>query len=110
MVTSEARPFSFTGGVGETVPGLAHGLRSLGLEISIVLPLYQAVEGLETVLEIDALPGAPHPVRIRRLDGDIRHYFVDCEPLFARQTTQAYPDDGVRFAVFSRAAVALANK
>ena len=118
MVSSEAAPFAKTGGLADVVGSLPAALRSLGDEVAVVIPRYGSIS-LKTARRVyDRLPLYLGPtgfdVSIYQAAADYPVYLVDCPPLFDRkgfygESGMDYPDNHIRFAVFCRAALAVAR-
>ncbi len=118
MVASEAHPFAKTGGLAEVAASLTDALGQLGHSVTLVLPRYRqvAIDGpagkdvrLQTRL---ALGDRLQPVTFyeRRLSERVTLVLVDVPELFDRDGIYGtpagdYPDNALRFAVFSRAAL-----
>lgn len=122
VIASEAHPFASTGGLAEVVGGLPRALARLGHTVTVIIPCYRQVlarrapEILAPVAPDDEvvidLGGRPQRVAFRRrgLDERLAAVFVDAPELFDREELYGgahgdYPDNGFRFAVFSRAAL-----
>jgi starch synthase len=114
MVTSEAHPFAKTGGLAEVSASLSDALGQLGHSVTLVLPRYRTVtvegsERLQTRLRFgDRLQ--PVTLHEHRLSDRVTVVFVDVPELFDREGLYGnadgdYPDNALRFAVFSRAAL-----
>jgi starch synthase len=118
MATAEAHPFAKTGGLAEVAAALPAALTRLGHSVTVVLPRYR-----------DAVPGAVATRRAaialgpRRFDvgfieqtmpDGVRMVLVDVPALFDRPGLYGadgrdYPDNALRFAVLSRAALEFAR-
>ena len=118
MVASEATPLAKTGGLAEVVGSLAVALGAQGCEAAIVLPRYRTIplDGAKRVW--DWLPvwlgGTRFDCSIFLLEGEVPVYLVDCLPLYDRvglygESVGDYADNHLRFAVFARAALAIAR-
>ncbi len=122
-VAAEYWPFARTGGLGEAVRGLARHQARAGERVVAVMPLYRAVReaghALEPAGEAQAVQIGPvsEPVRLWRLAGPPpapdgpTMLFLDHPPSFDRRGIYGeggadYADNGRRFAVFVRAALA----
>jgi starch synthase len=118
MVTSEARPFAKTGGLGDVSNALSRALARLGHQVTIVLPRYRGVDsdGV-SVREIDVPMGAgSYPVRLieRPVDDGVNAILVDAPALFDRDGlygdhTGEYGDNAFRFGLLGRAALEYAR-
>jgi starch synthase len=119
MVASEAAPFAKTGGLADVLGSLPSALRELGCEVAILVPRYKSVD-LSSVRRVyDSLPiwlgGAAYQCSLYQADAGVPFYLLDCPPLYDRpgfygDAAGDYPDNAVRFAVLSRAALAVARR
>ena len=117
FVAAEVAPFRKTGGLADVAGVLPRSLRQRGLDIRVVMPLYQgiqwsALERLEGTLSVPMYYGhARAGVRMGGLPGsDLPIYFIEYNRFFDRPYLygppgQAYPDNLERFSFFSRAAL-----
>ena len=115
MVASEAVPFVKTGGLADVVGALAGALAAGGDEVAVVLPKYRLarIERIERVfydlkiwLGIDSYAVGVDSVS----RGGVTYFFIDCPALYNRpglynERNEDYPDNHIRFAVLSRAAL-----
>src|SRR5688572_24078781 len=113
-VTSEMVPFAKTGGLADVSAALPKALAHLGHRVTVFVPLYRGIDtkGLE-------LRGSLHtPLRGASLSatyyatraGEVEVVFVEHAPFFDREFLYGtgstdYPDNAIRFAFFSRAAI-----
>jgi starch synthase len=118
MISSEAAPFAKTGGLADVVGSLPPALRSCGDEVAVVIPRYQSIElkTLRRVWDNVAVYFGPdaYPFSIYQAPAEYPVYLVDCPPLYDRkgfygESGLDYPDNHIRFAVFCRAALAVAR-
>src|SRR6266403_3287675 len=114
FVASEGLPFSKTGGLADVVEALPKALVALGHEVVVLLPRYRNTKAGGV-----AAPGLTIPMgdTLRFpaiLNGGVlrgvRYYFVEDPEYFDREqlygvSGKDYPDNGERFAEFSRAAI-----
>ena len=128
FVTSEAHPLIKTGGLADVAGSLPQALATLkavrqqpAVNQHILLPGYRSVlaqfDDLKHIADIEHT-GHHGPVRLLETkfpDSEITLWLVDAPNCFDRDggpyadtTGQDWPDNAVRFAVFSRAAVAIA--
>jgi starch synthase len=114
MVASEAHPFAKTGGLAEMSASLTEALGTLGHSVTLVLPRYRvvSVDGAERLQTRLPLGDRSQPVAYyeRRLSDRVTLVLVDVPELFDREGLYGtadgdYPDNALRFAVFSRAAL-----
>src|ERR1051326_243967 len=118
MVSSEATPLAKTGGLADVVGSLPAALHALGTEVAVVLPRYGSIP-LKTARRVyDGIPIYLGPARfdvsIYQAAAPCAVYLVDCPPLFDPkgfygESGSDYPDNHIRFAVFCRAALAVAR-
>lgn len=120
MVASEATPFIKTGGLADVVGALPVALRAREEEVAVVLPFYRAarVPGASRIWQGHSVwcGTKQYSVDIHLVtERNVPFYFVDCPPLFDREGIYVdsegndFPDNHIRFAVLSRAALALAR-
>jgi len=119
FVASEGLPFSKTGGLADVVEALPKALVAMGHEVGVVLPRYRGTKTTGTLL-----PSLTVPLGDRLYFADVlgtapvlgvRYFFVDVPELFDREQLYGekgkdYPDNGVRFALFSKAAIEIAKR
>jgi starch synthase len=118
MVASEATPFAKTGGLADVLGALPAALQARGEQAAVVIPGYRqnqyyekpqiAYRGLWVPI------GHGYLVDIyQAIERDVTFYFVDCPPLFDRDSIYGagldYPDNYLRFAVLSMAALGVAR-
>jgi len=120
-VVAEYAPFARTGGLAEAVAGLAKWQAAAGVGVAVVMPLYRAVRrGVPTLMAVGrpmAIEMGPRlePFRLLRLyspPGTPRVYFIEHDGYFDRSGLygsggQDYGDNGMRFAFFASAALAV---
>jgi starch synthase len=120
LVASEAVPLAKTGGLGDMVSAYAAALREAGVDATILLPAYPnaiaAAEGVTQVGTLSGLPGGDVTLlRARMPDTGVPVLMVRHDALYARtglyQDAQGrdYPDNAIRFATLSAAAVRIAQ-
>ena len=119
MVASEANPFAKTGGLADVLGALPAALQARGEQTAVVIPAYGqnrypnepsvAYRGLWVPI------GRGYLVDIHQTtERGVTFYFVYCPPLFDRDGIYGgggadYPDNYIRFAVLSMAAVGVAR-
>ena len=118
MVTPEAHPFAKTGGLAEVAGALPAALVRLGHSVTVVLPRYRGVApGVAPATRID-LPLGPRTFSVgfveQPLPDGVRAVLVDVPELYDRPGLYGFggydfPDNALRFAVLSRAALEYAR-
>ena len=113
ILTSEAVPFAKTGGLADVSGALPKALREHDVDARLILPLYDQIDRrLLTDEIIENVPvewrGRVHNVRfLCSKAADAPVYLAQAPEFFARPNVYGYQDDHIRFAFFSRAALAL---
>jgi len=113
ILTSEAVPFAKTGGLADVSGALPKALTSLDVDAKLILPLYEQVD--RTLLNGGSVEnvrvewrGHVHQVRFWYSDAaGAPAYLLEAPDFFGRPQIYGYEDDHIRFAFFSRAALAL---
>ena len=113
ILTSEAVPFAKTGGLADVSGALPKALREHKVDARLILPLYDQID--RRLLNDDMIENVPvewrgrvHNVRFLCSNAaDAPVYLVQAPEFFARPNVYGYQDDHIRFAFFSRAALAL---
>jgi len=118
MVSSEAAPLAKTGGLADVVGSLPAALRSFGDEVAVLIPRYGSIDlkGARRVYDpLSIYLGlARYEASLYQADAEYPFYLLDCPPLYDRKGFYGeagvdYPDNHIRFAVFARAAFAVAR-
>jgi starch synthase len=113
MVSSEAQPFSKTGGLADVATSLSRALARLGHDVTLVTPRYRSVQDGENVGTVRAYI-ADHwfdaALLQVPLEARARAILVDCPPLYDRaglytENNVDYFDNAARFAFLSIAAL-----
>src|SRR5688500_17679754 len=113
ILTSEAVPFAKTGGLADVSGALPKALNEQDIDARLILPLYDQIDrGLLDGKSIDEIlvewRGRTHTVRFLSSDATgAPAYLLEVPEFFARPNIYGYQDDHIRFAFFSRAALAL---
>ncbi|MCA1591095.1 MAG: glycogen synthase [Acidobacteria bacterium] len=117
IFSSEAVPFSKTGGLGDVAGALPKALQETGeVDISLITPLYsQTKPGLLRELLFDNLYvewlGSMRRTRVWYSEaGGAPAFLIDAPEYFARGEVYGFRDDHERFAFFSRAALTLLGR
>jgi starch synthase len=113
ILTSEAVPFAKTGGLADVSGALPKALKTLDVDTRLILPLYDQVDrellngGSVENVSVE-WRGKIHQVRFWYSDAaGAPAYLLEAPELFARSSIYGHDDDHIRFAFFSRAALAL---
>jgi starch synthase len=118
MVSSEAAPYAKTGGLADVVGALPAALTDCGDQAAVVIPRYGTIDLKGARRVYDDLPVflglARYGTSVYQAPAGFPLYMVDCPPLFDRNGFYVeagidYPDNHIRFAVFCRAAIAVAR-
>ncbi|MGA2600117.1 MAG: glycogen/starch synthase, partial [Bryobacteraceae bacterium] len=119
MVASEATPFCKTGGLADVIGALPAALALQGEQVAVVLPGYRENNYAGHLREVYRnlwIPlGSGMPVDIfETVERGVTFYIVFCPQLFDRDGLYGsggydFPDNALRFAVFSRAALGIAR-
>ena len=120
MAASEATPYAKTGGLADVIGALPFALKDRGEQVAVVLPLYRSAAPFLTNadrvydrMRIALSLSESYEVEIRRVvDREVPFYFVDCPELFDRPALYGegggdYPDNHIRFGVFSQAVLGI---
>ena len=120
MVASEAAPFAKTGGLADVVGSLPAALRAFDCEVAVLIPRYRGIDLSAARRVYDYLPvwlgGSVHEASLYQIDSaSVAYYFLEIPSLYDRagyygDAAGDYPDNAVRFAVLSRAALAVARR
>src|SRR5688572_24042792 len=113
VFSSEAMPFAKTGGLADVSGALPKALAEHDVEARLVLPLYDQIDrallngGSVENVRVE-WRGQVHNVRFWYSDAaGAPTYLLEAPEFFARPNIYGYQDDHIRFAFFSRAALAL---
>jgi len=113
ILTSEAVPFAKTGGLADVSGALPKALREHQVDAKLILPLFDQIDrGLLNDQVVEGISvewrGKVHTIRALQSDAaGAPTYLIEAPELFGRPNIYGYADDHVRFAFFSRAALAL---
>ena len=119
FVSPEGLPFSKTGGLADVVEALPKALAALGHDVAVVLPRYRGTRVSTVVVPSLTIPMGDTLRFPAIADGavlhGVRYFFVDDPGYFDRDGLYTvrgadYPDNGERFALFSRAAIEIAKQ
>jgi starch synthase len=113
LLTSEAMPFAKTGGLADVSGALPKALKEQGIDAKLILPLYDQIDRRllnDKIIEGIRVEwrGQVHHIRVLQSDvAEAPAYLIQAPEFFARPNIYGYSDDHIRFAFFSRAALAL---
>lgn len=123
FVTTELAPFVKVGGLADVSAALTKTLKALGHKVTIVMPRYSAFEEAGLLLARRLTPlsitmgGKTHEVTVfdGRLASQVDLVVVDAPGMFDRagvygERGEDFPDNAMRFALFSRAAAELVKQ
>jgi starch synthase len=105
FATSEAVPYAKTGGLGDVCGTLPSYLKKLGIDVSVILPMYKGISG-EKFMDLE-LGTEKAKVTIFK---DREAYFIENSEFFHRDGLYGtpegdYPDNCERFVFFSKCVV-----
>ena len=113
ILTSEAMPFAKTGGLADVSGALPKALTEQDVDTKLILPFYDQIDrahlngGSMENVRVE-WRGQIHHVRFWYSDAaGAPAYLLEAPEFFARPNIYGYNDDHIRFAFFSRAALAL---
>lgn len=119
MIASEATPFAKTGGLADVLGALPAALVERGEKVAVVLPAYR--ENQYPYPKREAYRGLWIPIGpgymvdiLESTDRGVSYYFVQCPALYDRDGIYGtpagdFPDNHLRFAVLSLAALGVAR-
>jgi len=119
MVASEAAPFAKTGGLADVVGALPAALKPFDCEVAVLIPRYRRIELTAAKRVYDSLPiwlgGTLYVTSLYQANAPTPCYFLEAPSLYDRDgyygdSSGDYPDNAMRFAVLSRAALAVARR
>lgn len=118
MVASEATPFAKTGGLADVLGALPPALSACGDDVAVLLPRYGSmpVQSAKRVTDFPIwMGGKNYDAGLFRIDKGAAYYFLDCPALYGRSgyyndADGDYPDNHIRFALLSRAALEIARR
>jgi len=122
FIASEANPYIKTGGLGDVTGSLPKYLRKLGVEVFLILPLYKNIKEKKLDLEFideNEIIIDNNVYRFKfykdRLNFDYNQFFIENDYFFDRkgiynENNVDYPDNYLRFGLFSLASLKLSIK
>lgn len=120
MVASEVSPWAKTGGLADVLGALPAALAGAGHSVATVVPRYAdaASAPARRVIDTLAIPVGSRTYDVSILElpsGNTTVYFVDQPALFDRPGLYGdqhgdFPDNHIRFAVFSKAAIEVSRR
>jgi starch synthase len=118
MAASEAAPYAKTGGLADVIEALPKALAARGHQVAVLIPGYRRapLDGARRAADFTVRVGArAYDFSIRTLaDAPVAVFAADCPVLFDRKHLYGppdgeYPDNHIRFAAFSQAALSVAR-
>jgi starch synthase len=112
MIASEAQPYSKTGGLADVAAALPKALCGLGHDVTLVTPRYRGIGAGPVVAKV-SVEVAGHRFTTRLMDMGTA-LLLDCPELYDRDgiyydTAGDFPDNPVRYAVLTAAAIEWAS-
>lgn len=121
FVTSEVAPLIKTGGLADVSAALPAALRSMGVDVRILLPGYaqvlKAAPTLKNVARVAGLPGEPDVSLLQgELPDGVPFWVIDCPEMYQRgagiyldEHGRDWPDNALRFGLLSKVAAQLGS-
>jgi starch synthase len=121
FATSEVAPLIKTGGLADVSSALPAALRTIGVDVRVLVPGYNQVMAqlvqYEVAATFDALPGCPSSRLLSsKMAHDVPLFVLDCPKLYRRDggpyqdaTGQDWADNALRFGLLSRVAAILGS-
>ncbi len=111
FVASEAVPYAKTGGLADVTGTLPVYLRDLGVETSIIMPMYKMID-VQKIMELKVELNGTVKVEVFK---DKNTYLISCPDYFFREGLYGtpkgdYPDNCERFALFAKSVLGLLEK
>ncbi|MCL1988751.1 MAG: glycogen synthase [Firmicutes bacterium] len=120
FVSSEVRPYSASGGLGDVAGSLPNALKAQGVDVRVVFPKYGNIPSnhLEGIKYIDSLnihlgwreQGASIHTIIPKNKDEVQVYLIENDYYFGRDGYYGYSDDYERFAFFSKVSIEFLTK
>jgi len=115
MVASEASPWAKTGGLADVLGALPPALAALGHQVGVVIPRYMGAKDApaDPIYQDLWLPVGDrwYETSVWELKKEgVSWFFVDQPELFDRAGLYGFPDDHIRFALLSKAAIEIARR
>jgi starch synthase len=114
FLATEAAPFTKVGGLADVANALPQALRSLGVDVRVIIPRYGSVHSEGVAFErvggsIPVPVGSDHERvhLLQTMSGDVPVYLIWNDQYFStREHVYGFNDDPQRFVFFSRAVIA----
>jgi starch synthase len=113
VISSEAVPYSKTGGLGDVAGALPKALKQIGIDSFLITPCYWQTKGeylWHTAVDDLWVTWRGQAVRAKAFYSEANGsptFLIDYPPLFHRDSIYGYSEDYERFAFFNHAALAL---
>jgi len=113
VISSEAVPFSKTGGLGDVAGALPKALKDIGVDAFLITPCYWQTKGeylWHTAIDDLWIDWKGHPYHARAFYSEANGsptFLIDAPSIFHRDSIYGFREDYERFAFFNRAALAL---
>jgi starch synthase len=116
IISSEAVPYSKTGGLGDVAGALPKALKQVGVDSMLITPCYWQTKGeylWHTAIDDLWVEWRGRPCRAKAFYSEANGsptFLIDAPSLFHRDSIYGYNEDYERFAFFNRAAFALLER
>ncbi len=113
LVASECNPYAKSGGLGDVIGSLPKELQGEDVDVRIVIPKYSTINN-ELITDIENIANStvdlgftPYGYSVFLKDNGIKIYMIENHQFFWRDGFYGYDDDYLRFAFFTKAALAM---
>jgi starch synthase len=116
VISSEAVPYSKTGGLGDVAGALPKALKQIGVDSLLITPCYRQTKGeylWELAIDDLWVTWRGQPFRAKAFYSEANGsptFLIDAPALFHRDSIYGYTEDYERFAFFNHAALALIER
>lgn len=116
VISSEAVPYSKTGGLGDVAGALPKALKQIGIDSLLITPCYLQTKGeylWELAIDDLWVTWRAKPYRAKAFYSEANGsptFLIDAPSLFHRDSIYGYTEDYERFAFFGHAALALLER
>ncbi len=113
LVASECNPYAKSGGLGDVIGSLPKELTKKDVDIRVVIPKYSTIKD-DLILDVENVANGSVDLDFNKYgysvflkDDGIKVYMIENHSFFSRESFYGYDDDYLRFAFFTKAALAM---